>query len=262
MKTNTLALAVTALLSTALTGCSTLPGNDGSTTTNPLCTLLGAAAGGGTAAALSAAAGPIGASVVLGAVLGSLACTDDAPPATPMAAATPPPPVATTPAAPILDSDGDGVPDDRDLCPGTPPGTAVDANGCPPILLTLTGINFAFDSSAIEPASERILDEAVKALEAAPAIDVRVVGHTDSTGTDEYNLHLSDRRAQAVASYLTAHGIAGARLSAEGRGEAEPVHSNDTASGRFDNRRVELRVVGAPRDAAAPERTDLPAARP
>lgn len=246
MKTNTLALAVTALLSTALTGCTTLPGSDGSTTTNPLCTLLGAAAGGGTAAALSAAGGPIGASVVLGAVLGSLACTEDAPPMTPVAATPTPPPVAVTPAAPILDSDGDGVPDNRDLCPGTPPGTAVDANGCPPILLTLTGVNFAFDSSAIDPASENILDEAVKALAAAPAVDVRVVGHTDSTGTDAYNQHLSEQRATAVVAYFTAHGIPGTRLSADGRGEAEPVQSNDTAKGRFDNRRVELRVVGTP----------------
>lgn len=196
---------------------------------------------------MASAAGPIGAGVLIGAMLGSLACADAAPPAVPVAAAPPPPPAVTADTtAPVLDSDGDGVPDGRDLCPGTPPGTAVDANGCPPILLTLTGVNFAFDSSSVEPASERILDAAVEALASAPAIDVRVVGHTDSVGPDDYNVLLAARRANAVVAYLVAHDIPAARLSAEGRGEREPITSNTTAAGRFENRRVELHVAGAP----------------
>jgi len=200
---------------------------------------------------------------VLGAVLGSLACASDAPPAAPLAA-TPeptqaPPPVA---AAPELDSDGDGVPDARDLCPGTPSGSRVDANGCPSILLTLTGVNFAFDSSTVEADSARVLDEAVMALEAAPGVEVTVVGHTDSVGTADYNQDLSERRANAVLDYLAAHGVAAARLSAEGRGEHAPVTSNATAAGRFDNRRVELHVAGATADDAAEAATTPAASRP
>jgi len=244
MKQNKIALAIAALLSTTLTACSTVPGNDGSRT-NPFCTLAGAAVGGGGAAAIAAAAGPIGAGVLIGAVLGSLACTETPPVPATLAVATTPPPVAVTPVAPELDSDGDGVMDGADLCPGTPPGTKVDANGCPPILLTLTGVNFKFDSSAIEPTSDEILSQAVAALEASRAVQVTVVGHTDSVGTEDYNVHLSDRRANAVVQYLVAHGIAATRLSAEGRGEREPVQANDTAAGRFENRRVELHVTGA-----------------
>jgi OOP family OmpA-OmpF porin len=241
---NKIALAVVALLSTTLSACSTLPGKDGSHT-NPLCTLAGAAVGGGGAAAIASAAGPIGAGVLIGAMLGSLACNESAPAATPVAVAAIPPPAAPAPVVAELDSDGDGVMDGADLCPGTPPGTKVDANGCPPILLTLTGVNFKFDSSAIEPASEPILAQAVSALEAAKAVQVTVVGHTDSVGTEDYNAHLAERRANAVVEYLVAHGVAGNRLSAEGRGEREPVQSNDTAAGRYENRRVELHVVGA-----------------
>ena len=153
-----------------------------------------------------------------------------------------------------LDSDGDGVMDGADLCPGTPAGTKVDANGCPAILLTLTGVNFKFDSSAIDPTSDQILAQAVTALDSAPAVRVVVVGHADSIGTDAYNLRLSNQRANAVREYLVAHGIAGSRLTAEGRGEREPVQSNDTAAGRFENRRVELRVVGGTQaDAQAPQ---------
>ena len=244
MKQNKIALAVVAVLSTALSACSTVPGKDGSHT-NPLCTLAGAAVGGGGAAAIASAAGPIGAGVLIGAVLGSLACNEGPPAATPVAVAATPPPVMPAPVVAELDSDGDGVLDGADLCPGTPPGTKVDANGCPPILLTLTGVNFKFDSSAIEPASEPILAQAIASLEAAKAVQVTVVGHTDSVGTEEYNVHLSDRRANAVVEYLVGHGIAGSRLSAEGRGEREPVQPNTTAAGRFENRRVELHVVGA-----------------
>jgi OmpA-OmpF porin, OOP family len=252
MKQNKIALAVVAVLSAALSACSTVPGKDGSHT-NPLCMFAGAAVGGGGAAAIAAAAGPIGAGVLIGAVLGSLACTEGAPVVTPVAVAATPPPAVPVPVVAERDSDGDGVMDGVDLCPGTPPGTKVDANGCPPILLTLTGVHFKFDSSAIEPASEPILGQAVAALAAAPAVQVTVVGHTDSVGTDDYNVQLSDRRAKAVVEYLVGQGVAAHRLSAEGRGEREPVQSNDTVAGRYENRRVELHTSGAARGNGTPQ---------
>jgi OOP family OmpA-OmpF porin len=248
-----LAAAITA---SGLAGCSTLPGANGSTAASPLCALVGAAVGGGGAAAIASGAGPIGAGVAIGALLGSLACPKAPPVAVAAAPVAPPPPVAVAPVAPVLDSDGDGVSDGADLCPNTPAGTAVDSNGCPAILLTLTGVNFKFDSSDIAPASAQLLNQAVDALNSASAVQVRVVGHTDSVGTDEYNVHLSDRRAKAVVDYLVNHGIAASRLQAEGRGEREPVQSNDTAEGRFQNRRVELHVVG--NDAAAREAAPTP----
>ncbi len=235
-------IVAAAITASSLAGCSTLPGASG-TNTNPLCTLAGAAVGGGGAAAIASGAGPIGAGVAIGALLGSIACSRTQPVPVAAAPAPPSPPVAVAP-APVMDSDGDGVIDSMDLCPNTPAGTKVDANGCPAILLTLTGVNFRFDSSAIEASSVQLLNQAVDALKEAGAVQVRVVGHTDSIGTDEYNVHLSDRRARAVVDYLVEHGIAASRLQAEGRGEREPVQSNQTAEGRMQNRRVELHVVG------------------
>ena len=144
-----------------------------------------------------------------------------------------------------LDSDGDGVADYLDKCPGTPAGAKVDTNGCPEILLTLTGVNFAFNSSKIDVKSEHILDEAVTALNNAISVDIRIEGHTDSVGSEAYNLKLSQKRADAVKAYLVAHGIAASRLSTVGMGESHPVAANNTAEGRYQNRRVELHVVGA-----------------
>jgi outer membrane protein OmpA-like peptidoglycan-associated protein len=147
-------------------------------------------------------------------------------------------------AMPDLDSDGDGVVDRLDACPDTPHGKKVDARGCPEILLTLTGVNFDFDKSTIKPDAAQILNQAVDELNKAKAVDVRIEGHTDSIGSEAYNLKLSQRRADAVELYLVDHGIPAARLSTEGKGESQPVASNDTAEGRYQNRRVEFHVAG------------------
>jgi len=203
--------------------------------------LMGGALGGGTAAAISLAAAPVGAGVLLGSTLAAFLCREEPqmPAPQPVAAVTPPAP------APVMemDSDGDGVSDSLDRCPGTPPGTKVDANGCPEILLTLTGVNFKFDSAELEPSAEQMLAHAVQTLNEAPAVNARVEGHTDSVGTDAYNLDLSQRRADSVREYLIARGIPATRLTTAGKGEAEPVAPNTTAEGRFQNRRVEFRVV-------------------
>ena len=229
------ALAMLAVMS----GCAMQPERTGASF-NSFCTLAGAVVGGGGTAAVTLAAGPIGAGVFVGALLGTLACADDTPAPQPVAATPPPAPVPVR----ELDSDGDGVMDRSDRCPDTPRGSSVNAYGCPDILLVLTGINFKFDSSRIEPDSERILDQAVNTLNKVDPVDVRIEGHTDSIGSDAYNMKLSDRRANAVRDYLIGRGINGARLSTDGKGESQPVAPNDTDAGRYQNRRVEFHVVG------------------
>ncbi|MBP1685960.1 MAG: glycine zipper protein, partial [Deltaproteobacteria bacterium] len=87
-----------------------------------------------------------------------------------------------------------------------------------------------------------ILDEAVQVLKQEGSVDIIVEGHTDSVGSDHYNLGLSRRRADTVRRYLVDHGIAASRITADGMGESKPVASNDTADGRAQNRRVELHV--------------------
>jgi OOP family OmpA-OmpF porin len=147
-----------------------------------------------------------------------------------------------------VDSDGDGVLDGKDRCPGTRAGTEVQSDGCPvqaePLaVLELKGVSFESNSDLLRDESIVVLDEAVATLNSKyPNTRVEVAGHTDSMGDDAYNLDLSRRRAEAVRQYLTQAGVDKKRLSAEGYGEAQPVADNGTAAGRHQNRRVELRV--------------------
>jgi OOP family OmpA-OmpF porin len=115
----------------------------------------------------------------------------------------------------------------------------------PPVArrIVLRGVNFAFDSAALTPEAEVILQAAVEALNESPGVRVEVGGHTDSTGPEAYNLGLSERRAGSVADYLSANGIDASRLTVVGFGEANPVADNGTRDGRAQNRRTELNVV-------------------
>lgn len=146
-----------------------------------------------------------------------------------------------------LDSDRDGTPDYKDLCPGTPLGVIVDADGCPlggENILSLTGVNFAFDSAALTPEAEITLDEAVALMkETDEVLEVRVEGHTDSVGSDQYNMDLSQRRAESVVQYLADNGVNPSRLIPVGMGEGFPVANNDSVAGRAANRRVDFVVV-------------------
>lgn len=108
--------------------------------------------------------------------------------------------------------------------------------------IVLRGVNFPFNSSEIGEASGPVLDEAVRQLGDNLEVLVVVIGHTDNVGTDLYNQGLSIRRAEAVFRYLVNRGIAPERLTVEGKGESEPVASNDTEDGRAQNRRVDLKV--------------------
>jgi OOP family OmpA-OmpF porin len=145
-----------------------------------------------------------------------------------------------------LDSDNDAVADYLDLCPGTPKGTIVDQDGCPlpgENLLSLTGVNFAFDKAVLTPEAKDILEEAVTVLkDTDDIVQVRVEGHTDSIGSEAYNQELSQRRAEAVAEYLVSRGISESNLVPVGMGENFPVANNDTEAGRAANRRVDFVV--------------------
>ncbi len=109
--------------------------------------------------------------------------------------------------------------------------------------IVLRGVNFDFDKSNIRADAQPILEEACKALKAEPSIDVSCDGYTDSIGSEQYNLGLSKRRANAVRDWLIKCGIPASRLTARGFGETNPVASNETAEGRAQNRRTELVVT-------------------
>lgn len=144
-----------------------------------------------------------------------------------------------------LDSDGDGVPDYKDRCANTPPNTEVDEHGCPLAgakIFTIEGVHFAFDSAELRPEARSTLDEAVRVLRDNRGVTVAIVGHTDSTGSDAYNQNLSKRRAQSVYDYVVSRGVDTSRLQVYGRGEDEPVATNQTREGRAENRRVEFVV--------------------
>jgi OOP family OmpA-OmpF porin len=122
--------------------------------------------------------------------------------------------------------------------PAPAPAPAPDTCG----RIVLRGVNFAFDSAAIDAASGVVLDVAAEQLRGCPNVMVSVEGHTDSVGTDAYNMGLSDRRANAVRNDLIGRGVSASRLTAVGYGESQPVASNDTDEGRALNRRVELKT--------------------
>jgi outer membrane protein OmpA-like peptidoglycan-associated protein len=103
------------------------------------------------------------------------------------------------------------------------------------------GITFDFDSAAIRPESSPVLAELYKGLAADTRSRMVIEGHTSSEGTEDYNLRLSERRAQAVVADLVSRGLAGARVSAAGLGESRPIASNNDESGRSLNRRVEVK---------------------
>jgi len=152
--------------------------------------------------------------------------------------------VKEVPAAPVsLDDDGDGVINERDKCPNTPRGARVDGNGCvveQP--LVMRDITFEFNSARLTANAQRLMENVVAFLRNDPTARIAISGHTDSIGSDSYNLKLSRERANEVRDYLVGYGISADRLQAAGYGESRPVASNDTDSGRELNRRVEFKI--------------------
>lgn len=101
-------------------------------------------------------------------------------------------------------------------------------------------VNFNTDQATLTPDSQATLDRAAVLMKQNPNMRVRVQGFTDSTGDAAHNVALSNQRSEAVTGYLVARGIDRSRLSAEGFGDSNPAATNATASGKANNRRVEL----------------------
>ena len=168
-----------------------------------------------------------------------------------------------------VDSDGDGVYDSSDECPGTPKGSTVNEVGCrgdrdgdgvfddddrcPHTLKAATvnevgcwilkGLRFDTAKWDIKSRYHPLLDELVVILDNNPSLRIEIQGHTDSRGSVELNRTLSEKRAGSVMSYLVGKGIAQGRLTAKGFGFANPVATNDTQEGMAQNRRVELKPL-------------------
>jgi outer membrane protein OmpA-like peptidoglycan-associated protein len=223
------------LLGSLLTGCATH--SDGTAPLNqrtwPICSVIGGLVGGGLGALESG--GWAGGGAALGILTGGLICY-----------------------AQDGDEDGDGVFDRRDRCPDTPANTPVDHRGCPlpqypasvkpvevvqPEVITLPGdVLFAFNKSDLTPSAQSQLDALMGKLQNADVVSIKVIGHTDSVGSDAYNQALSERRASSVAAYLLSQGLDPNKLTSEGKGKSQPVADNDTEEGRAKNRRVELHI--------------------
>jgi OmpA-OmpF porin, OOP family len=112
--------------------------------------------------------------------------------------------------------------------------------GCKPI--SFKNVYFETNSAELGPVSTATLNKALEVLSRRDGINLEVDGHTDSRGTEAYNMALSDRRAKSVVEYLTSHGIDASRLTAHGFGETKPVADNTNPNGQAKNRRVELHV--------------------
>jgi OOP family OmpA-OmpF porin len=148
--------------------------------------------------------------------------------------------------AQIVDTDNDGVPDQNDRCPGTLAGLATDNRGCAatsPQALRLEGVTFEYNSAQLTAEAATTLREVAEALRGEPNLRAEIAGHTDSSGSDAYNLNLSQQRANAVLTSLAGQGIDRGRLVARGYGEGQPVDDNGTDAGRERNRRVEFRIL-------------------
>lgn len=140
-----------------------------------------------------------------------------------------------------IDSDGDTVCDEIDVCAGTPKGVKVDERGCWTLEQTYL---FDFDKAVVKPMFFPLLDHIAKIMKDNPKMKVELEGHTDSTGTEEYNQGLSERRAMAIQKALTERTMADTmRLKTVGYGETKPIMTNATKEGRAKNRRVDLKPI-------------------
>ncbi|CAL1517068.1 OmpA family protein [Chitinophaga sp. MM2321] len=159
------------------------------------------------------------------------------------------------------DSDGDGVSDFFDKCPGTPDSAKVDGSGCPlpvpvvqkeeKVVITeedtrivkeaIQNLEFDFAKSSIKPHSYAALDRVADLLK-RKNLNLKLSGHTDNVGSKERNLALSRERAESVKQYLVEKGVNASKIEAVGYGMTQPIASNKTAAGRQKNRRVEFTI--------------------
>jgi len=118
-----------------------------------------------------------------------------------------------------------------------------------------SGLLFDYDSDVVKSTAASNLRALAQSLDKYPNTDLMIVGHTDAQGSDSYNQGLSERRAAAARNYLVSQGVSASRIRVAGRGESEPIASNDTDEGRAQNRRVEIAIYAneAGREAARRE---------
>ncbi|MBL7918657.1 MAG: OmpA family protein, partial [Bacteroidia bacterium] len=109
--------------------------------------------------------------------------------------------------------------------------------------IVLRNIFFDFDKATIRPESANELDRLIKLLNENPTLKIELGSHTDSKGSDDYNMKLSDNRSKSVVAYLIGKGIAASRLVAKGYGETKAIDTNDTDAGRQNNRRTEFKIL-------------------
>jgi outer membrane protein OmpA-like peptidoglycan-associated protein len=125
------------------------------------------------------------------------------------------------------------------------PGAVVERVGEGIHITFPSGLLFDFDSHSIRPDAADHLRTLTASLAEYPDTQLLIVGHTDSDGSEAYNQDLSLRRANAARAFLTGQGVSGGRVHASGRGELEPLATNETAAGRAANRRVEVAIFAS-----------------
>ena len=108
-----------------------------------------------------------------------------------------------------------------------------------------SGLLFGFDSSVIQSNARENLTQLAASLDQYPDSDILIVGHTDSSGSEDYNMDLSNRRSDSAKSYLVSQGVPTTRIQTQGRGELEPIADNNLEAGRDQNRRVEIAIIAS-----------------
>ena len=125
------------------------------------------------------------------------------------------------------------------------PGATVTRVGEGIAVTFASGLLYDFDSDRIRAEAGQNLRNLAASLDQYPNTDLLIVGHTDSQGSDSYNWDLSERRSRSAADYLAGQGVARARLRTAGRGETEPIATNDSEAGQQQNRRVEVAIYAS-----------------
>lgn len=154
-----------------------------------------------------------------------------------------PAPVVVAPAPKPVDGDNDkdGVLNSKDKCPTTPAGHKVDSDGCS-VLVNLH-VNFDNNSYKVGDAYMSKVKEFADFMKTMPNYDAKIVGHTDSVGSDKSNQTLSENRANAVKNLIVKEGVEANRISSKGMGEKAPAASNETKEGKAQNRRIEAELL-------------------
>lgn len=125
----------------------------------------------------------------------------------------------------------------------TVPGATVIREGQGILVKFDSGLLFDTDKADLKSAAQTNLQNLATSLKNNPETNIMIIGHTDDTGSDSHNMDLSIRRAESVKSYLALANVSASRLTTTGKGESEPIADNTTATGRAQNRRVEIVIL-------------------